>query len=121
MKIAEVSERFNLTADTLRYYEKVGLLDPVKKINGVRDYSEGDLARIQFVKCMRHAGLSIESILTYIDLYNQGDETLNERLDILLNEKDKIESSIASLQETLNYLNNKIKIYQQNIGGKKND
>ena len=82
MKIAEVSQKFNLTTDTLRYYEKVGLIEPVKRSkSGVRDYTEKDLDRIVFVKCMRQAGLSIESIQTYIELYKLGDSTLENRLD----------------------------------------
>ena len=121
MKIAQVSEHFNLSTDTLRYYEKVGLLDPVKRVHGIREYNEEDLARIHFVKCMREAGLSIESILTYIELYNQGDSTLNDRLEILLNEKVKLESTISNLQGTLDYLNNKIQRYKESIGGQKDE
>ena len=116
MKIAEVSEMFQISTDTLRYYEKVGLIDPVMRSkSGVREYSEEDLGRIQFIKCMRQAGLSIESIHTYIELYNQGDSTLEKRLDILLEEKTKIETSMASLQDTLDYLNNKIERYHEHI------
>ena len=116
MKIAEVSQKFNLTTDTLRYYEKVGLIEPVKRSkSGVRDYTEKDLDRIVFVKCMRQAGLSIESIQTYIELYKLGDSTLENRLDILLNERDKIEATIFNLQGTLDYLNHKIDRYTENI------
>ena len=116
MKIAEVSQKFNLTTDTLRYYEKVGLIEPVKRSkSGVRDYTEKDLERIVFVKCMRQAGLSIESIQTYIELYKLGDSTLENRLDILLNERDKIEATIFNLQGTLDYLNHKIDRYTENI------
>lgn len=116
MKIAEVSQKFNLTTDTLRYYEKVGLIEPVKRSkSGVRDYTEKDLDRIVFVKCMRQAGLSIESIQTYIELYKLGDSTLENRLDILLNERDKIEATILNLQGTLDYLNHKIDRYTENI------
>ena len=116
MKIAEVSQKFNLTTDTLRYYEKVGLIEPVKRSkSGVRDYTEKDLERIVFVKCMRQAGLSIESIQTYIELYKLGDSTLKNRLDILLNERDKIEATIFNLQGTLDYLNHKIDRYTENI------
>ena len=97
MKIAEVSQRFNISSDTLRYYEKVGLLNPVKRVHGIREYSEEDLNRIHFVKCMRQAGLSIESILVYIELYNQGDSTLNERLEILLNEKNKTADIVSTV------------------------
>lgn len=119
MKIAEVSQQFNISSDTLRYYEKVGLLNPVKRVHGIREYCEEDLNRIHFVKCMRQAGLSIESILVYLELYHQGDSTLKDRLEILLNEREKIEASILSLQETLDYLNNKIERYKQNIGREK--
>lgn len=119
MKIAEVSKQFNISSDTLRYYEKVGLLNPVKRVHGIREYSEEDLNRIHFVKCMRQAGLSIESILVYLELYRQGDATLKDRLEILLNEREKIEASILSLQETLDYLNSKIERYKQNIGREK--
>ena len=112
MKIKEVSEMFNISSDTLRYYEKAGLLEPVKRVNGVRDYSEDDLFRIRFVKCMRQAGLSIEAILRYVDLYNQGDSTLEDRLNILLKERDKIDLLIENLQETKKYLNTKIENYQ---------
>ena len=116
MKIAEVSQKFILTTDTHRNYEKVGLIEPVKRSkSGVRDYTEKDLDRIVFVKCMRQAGLSIESIQTYIELYKLGDSTLENRLDILLNERDKIEATIFNLQGTLDYLNHKIDRYTENI------
>jgi len=116
VKIAEVSKMFELTSDTLRYYEKEGLIGPVKRTkSGVREYSEEDLQRIHFVKCMRHAGLSIESIHTYIELNNQGDATLINRREILLSEKEKIEATIRSLQDTLDYLNGKIERYNKHI------
>lgn len=116
MKISEVSKFFNISGDTLRYYEKIGLIDPVERLeNGLRNYSEKDLNRIRFIKCMRQAGLSIESILNYIELFKQGDSTLEERKEILYNEKYKLEKTIANLEETLNYLNNKIKRYEDHI------
>ena len=60
MKIAEVSERYNISSDTLRYYERVGLIPPVNRnISGIRDYNELDIRRVEFIKCMRSAGLPI--------------------------------------------------------------
>jgi DNA-binding transcriptional MerR regulator len=69
MKIAEVSEQYGLSADTLRYYERVGLIPPVNRTEtGIRDYNELDLRRVDFVKCMRSAGLPIEVLIEYVAL-----------------------------------------------------
>ena len=69
MKIAEVSEHYGLSSDTLRYYERVGLIPPVNRNgSGIRDYSELDIRRVEFVKCMRSAGLPIEVLIEYVGL-----------------------------------------------------
>ncbi len=69
MKIAEVSERYGISADTLRYYERIELIQPVNRNgNGVRDYGEIDLRRVEFIKCMRSAGLPIETLIDYVGL-----------------------------------------------------
>ena len=75
---------YNISADTLRYYEKIGLIDPVKRNeNGIRDYKEIDLKRIQFLKCMRLSGLSIDMLLQYIELLHQGEHTIPQRKEIM--------------------------------------
>ena len=80
MKIAEVSKEYGLSVDTLRYYERIGLLPNVTRTaSGIRDYSEQDCARVQFVKCMRAASVSIEALIEYMALYDQGDSTLEAR------------------------------------------
>ena len=80
MKIAEVSKEYGLSADTLRYYERIGLLPNVTRTaSGIRDYSEQDCARVQFAKCMRAASVSIEALIEYMALYDQGDSTLAKR------------------------------------------
>jgi MerR family transcriptional regulator, aldehyde-responsive regulator len=66
MKIAEVSEHTGISADTLRYYERIGLIPPVhRNASGIRDYSDLDLRRVEFIKCMRSAGLPIEVLIEY--------------------------------------------------------
>ena len=66
MKISEVSEQCGISSDTLRYYERIGLLPPVNRNkSGIRDYSEIDVRRVEFVKCMRRAGLSIDALIEY--------------------------------------------------------
>ena len=77
MKIAEVSERYDLSVDTLRYYERVGLLPPVNRSeSGIRDYKEMDVRRVEFIKCMRSAGLPIEVLIEYVGLIQRGDHTI---------------------------------------------
>lgn len=112
MKISEVSEKYNIPADTLRYYEKFGLIDNVSKISGVRNYSEEDCSRIEFIICMKHAGLSLEDIKTFINLNKEGDKTIPARLKILEHQKKILEDEIKNKEKTLDYLNYKINLYK---------
>ena len=69
MKIAEVSERYGISSDTLRYYERIGLIPPVNRNeSGIRDYNETDVKRVEFIKCMRSAGLPIEVLIEYVSI-----------------------------------------------------
>lgn len=116
MKISEVSEQSGLSVDTLRYYEKVGLLPPVNRTNGgVRDYTELDLRRVDFIKCMRTAGLPIETLIAYFALVEQGDETIQARKEILQEQRAQLLARMAQLQETLDLLNYKIQVYENAI------
>ena len=77
MTISEVSEKYGLTPDTLRYYERIGLIPPVPRTkSGLRDYDESSCNWIEFIKCMRGAGLQIEALIEYVALYQQGDSTI---------------------------------------------
>ena len=89
MRIAEVVEEYGLSANTLRYYERIGLLRPVRRdASGVRDYGEEDCARISFVKCMPGANVSIEALIEYMQLFDEGDSTLEARRQILIEQRD---------------------------------
>jgi DNA-binding transcriptional MerR regulator len=112
MNISEVAAKTELTPVTLRYYEKIGLISAIKRKNGgVRDYSEADIEWIDFIKCMRSAGLSIESLIHYTALYNQGSETIAERKDLLMAERAQLEKKYQEIGETLEKLNRKIARY----------
>ncbi len=114
MKIAEVSKKMNLSQDTLRYYERIGLIPPVKRnSSGIRDYTENDIGWVEFIKCMRGAGLSIESLIEYVKLFEKGDKTARARKDILFEEREKLIERINSMQETLERLNKKIESYEK--------
>lgn len=112
MKIAEVSEKYGISTDTLRYYERVGLIPPVPRNgSGIRDYGENEAKRIEFVKCMRNAGLPIEVLIEYFDLAQQGDATLAARKALLTEQRDLLLARIAELQATLDLLNYKIEVH----------
>ena len=116
MKIAEVSEQSGLSPDTLRYYERIGLLPPVNRNgSGIRDYSELDMRRVEFVKCMRNAGLPIDVLIEYYGLVQQGDETIEARKEILIEQRDQVAAKIAEMQETLDLLNYKINVYENTV------
>lgn len=113
MKIAEVSKKYGVSSDTLRYYERVGLLHRVpRNASGVRDYGEADCARIEFVKCMRNAGVPIETLIEYLQLYEQGNETAPQRKALLIEQRDLVQQRIDAMQEGLNRLNAKIDSYE---------
>lgn len=113
MKIAEVSKQYEMSADTLRYYERIGLLPGVtRNASGVRDYSEQDCARVQFVKCMRGAGVSIEALIEYMQLFEQGEQTAAARKTLLEEQRELVEKRIADMQAGLDRLNDKIANYE---------
>ena len=116
MKIAEVSKQYGLSADTLRYYERIGLLPGVtRNASGIRDYSEQDCARVQFVKCMRGAGVSIEALIEYMQLFEQGEQTATARKTLLEEQRELVEKRIADMQAGLDRLNFKIDNYDKTI------
>ena len=116
MTISEVSEKYGLPADTLRYYEKAGLIPPVnRKESGVRDYTETDCGWVEFIKCMRGAGLSIETLIEYVSLFRRGNRTLQKRKQLLIKERDALQQRVEQMQQTLNRLNHKIEVYEEKL------
>ena len=114
MKIAEVSEQYEISSDTLRYYERIGLLPPVNRSeSGIRDYNELDLRRVDFIKCMRSAGLPIEVLIQYMDLVQQGDQTIEARKEILVEQRDLLAARMEEMQKTLDRLNYKVEVYEK--------
>lgn len=112
MNITKVAEQFDLTSATLRYYEQVGLIPPVhRKENGVRDYTEEDIKWVEFIKCMRSAGLTIEALIEYTSLFMEGDHTLEDRKKILIDERTKLAAKQREIEETIRRLDRKIDDY----------
>ncbi|MBE0601657.1 MAG: MerR family transcriptional regulator [Firmicutes bacterium] len=114
MTIAAVSAQYGLTPDTLRYYERVGLIPPVPRTaGGIRDYGEDDCRWIEFIKCMRLAGLPVEVLSDYVRLCRLGDNTLSQRKTLLKEQRQSLIQRIADMQETLRRLDGKIERYDQ--------
>ena len=112
--IKEVSEKFNITPYTLRYYEKEGLIPSIlREKNGHRLYGDTDLEWIQIVCCMRATGMSIEYIKKYIDLCVLGENTIPERRKIILCQKEIIENHIKEYKKLLNVVDKKLKHYDE--------
>lgn len=116
MRIAEVSKKNDISADTLRYYERIGLLEHVRRNeSGIRDYSDADCARIQFIKCMRGANVSIEALIEYMQLFAEGDSTVAARKALLEEQRDLVQERINEMQAGLDRLNYKIENYDSII------
>ncbi len=112
MHIAEIGEKYHITQDTLRYYERIGLIPYVNRSRGgIRDYTEEDERWVEFVTCMRSAGLSIEVLIEYVALFQQGDKTNETRKALLVEQRDQLAARIRELQKTLDRLNMKIERY----------
>ena len=112
MTIAEVSKKYNITADTLRYYERIGLIPPVPRNGrGIRDYDERACAWVEFIKCMRGAGLQIDALIEYVSLFQLGDASTAARKQILMDQRQQLAERITTMQAVLDRLDYKISIY----------
>ncbi len=113
MTIKEVSKKYDISADTLRYYEKVGAIPYVTRTpGGVRDYQENDVSWVLLAKCMRSAGLPIEVLIEYRKLFQQGDKTIPLRLNLLKEQRKKLVEKKKEIDATINRLNYKIERYE---------
>src|SRR5687768_620699 len=116
MKIMEVSEQYGISSDTLRYYERIGLIPSVhRNESGIRDYNELDLRRVDFIKCMRSAGLPIEVLIEYVGLVQRGDKTIEARKEILKEQRDLLVTRMQEMQKTLDILDHKIEVYENAV------
>lgn len=119
MTITEVSRQYDISPDTLRYYERIGLIPPVPRTkSGVRDYDDVSCGWIELMKCMRAAGVQIEALITYVALFQQGEETVQARKALLMEQRDQLMARMAEMQRSLDRLNEKIDRYEQGLAEK---
>lgn len=113
MTIKEVSEKYDVSADTIRYYERIGLIPHVpRKPNGIRDFDEDSCGWIHFIKCMRNAGVQVEALIEYVTLFFQ-EGTEEARKAILIEQRARLAEKLAVLQDTMERLDYKINHYDE--------
>ena len=116
MTIAQVSKQYDISADTLRYYERIGLIPPVpRNKSGIRDYDEESCRWIELMKCMRKAGVQIEALIEYVALFQQGDATVDARKAIPIEQRAQLIERMEEMQASLDRLNDKIERYEQGL------
>lgn len=116
MTITEVSKMSNISADTLRYYERIGLIPAVNRTpGGIRNYTEEDCKWIEYAKCMRNSGVQVEALIEYVELFQKGDSTTTARKQILIDQRDILLEKTLEMQKTLERLNSKIERYEETL------
>ncbi len=116
MTIKEVCEKFDITPDTLRYYERVGVIPEVGRTKGgIRDYTEEDIGWVENAVCMRSAGVPVEMLIEYVKLYQKGDDTMQARRDLLIEAKAEVQANLDKYQATMDRLNYKIAKYEEAV------
>lgn len=122
MTIAKVSKKYNLTTDTIRYYERIGLIPTIPRTeNGIRNFDEESCRWIEFIKCMRNAGMEIEILLEYVNLFKQGKTTVKARKRLLEEQREKLIEKQNNINATIERLDYKLKLYDKIISGKRKD
>ena len=114
MTIKEVCEKFSLTQDTLRYYERVGVIPEVNRTKGgIRDYTEEDIKWVENAVCMRSAGVPVEMLIEYVKLFREGDGTMQARRDLLVEAREEVQKNLDKYLTTMERLNYKISRYDE--------
>ena len=113
--IGEISKMFDLPISTLRYYDKEGLFPHLKRVNGVRQFSENEIETLRVIDCLKRSGLEIKDIKEYMNLCSLGNSTLKQRKEIFVKQKEEVLQEMEKLQKVLSMLNYKCWYYDQAI------
>ena len=111
--ISEVATELNLTAYTLRYYDKEGLMPFVERTpSGQRLFKESDIAALKIIECLKSTGMQIKEIKTFIDWCSDGDSTLQQRFDMFIERKAIVEKQMEDLKKTMELIDHKCLYYK---------
>ncbi|SEM70407.1 MerR family transcriptional regulator [Nonomuraea pusilla] len=110
---AEVVEETGFSLDTLRYYEKIGLLEPVERnAAGQRRFSQEDVGWLGMIRCLRDTGMPIAQMLRFAELVRAGEHTIPDRIELLEEHDRRVAAQIANLTERQSYIHHKISYYR---------
>ncbi|QNQ80430.1 MerR family transcriptional regulator [Lactobacillus sp. PV034] len=113
LTITQISKKYDIKPDTIRYYERIGLLPPIpRKSNGNRYFNEGMQGWIEMIVCLRHSGVPIEKLIDYADMLREGDSTLLAREDLLKEQLQELEDKKKNLNRSIKRLKHKISLYE---------
>lgn len=113
--IGQVSEMFALPVSTLRYYDKQGLFPGMKRVSGIRKFSEKELETLRLIECLKKSGLQIKDIKLFMDWCVQGPSTYSQRRELFLKQKEAVEAEIEHMTKVLDMLKFKCWFYEQAI------
>lgn len=116
MNIKQASEQTNVSADTIRYYERIGLIPAIKRsASGIREFDTEDLRWITFSRQMRNAGLSIESLTDYLQLFQKGNQTIPARKEVIANQITLLQQKASDLNQAIERLEFKLENYENHM------
>ncbi|MCR4761346.1 MAG: MerR family transcriptional regulator [Oscillospiraceae bacterium] len=116
MTIKEVCSKFGISPDTLRYYERVGVIPEVHRTpGGIRDYTEEDIGWVETAACFRSAGMPIDLLAAYVRLYKEGDSTIPARCELLREARSRILAERQKCDDALAKMDAKIKVYEKAV------
>jgi DNA-binding transcriptional MerR regulator len=112
----QVAEKTGFSLDTLRYYERIGLLDDIaRNSGGQRVFTEDDVAWLRILRCLRETGMPIQRMVRYAELARGGEETVAERLEVLREHDRDIDEKISHLRVEQDHIRAKIANYQRHL------
>ncbi|MFD1171074.1 MerR family transcriptional regulator [Oceanobacillus picturae] len=114
--ISEVARELNLTAYTLRYYDKEGLMPFIKRTeSGARLFKESDIDALRIIECLKSTGMPIKEIKDFIDWCSDGDSTLQKRYDMFMERKASVEAQMEELKKTMVLIEHKCWYYKTSL------
>ena len=114
--IQDVSKKTGLSAHTLRYYEKEGLISGVERTQGgIRQYTDEDLERLGLICCLKNTGMSIQEIARFVQLTHEGDHTLEERVELLRAHRERVLEKMAEMQKHLDKVTWKLNFFTEKL------
>lgn len=116
MNIKEVSEKLDISKETLRYWETVGLIPEVpRNSSGYRDYTENEIKWALFVKAMRKSGMSVESLIEFVELYHANKDSREAQKSLVQEQYDILVARRNEMNKTINYLAYKLEHFEDHV------